>query len=423
MLSIFPALRASVPLIALDVLAVSALFGLVATQDMGPLSSTTLTRLVRRGLAILNRTLHVPRFLAAPLALPVERRRAAVVLRAALIALPVLAVFASLLASGDRVFARVLSSFLPEWNVGNIVSHVILTLVGATLVAILWRSARGDTRRESPARETPRVLVLGFAEWVTVLAGINALFATFVVVQLAYLFGGVRRVEVTPGLTYAEYARSGFLQLGVAAGLTVLVILAVWDAGRRDRLSHERWFRGLVSGMVGLTAIVLVSAVKRLALYEGTFGFTINRFFGYVAIIAIGGVLLVLISTIWTHRRDRVVAGFLLVGFAALLAVNIINPDRFVAERNVARFDAVGKIDAAYLGFELGDDAIPVLASLAGRLPPDDAATLREALCARAETIGSEPSWRSVNLGRSSARTALDGAGITAQRCAKLSRA
>jgi hypothetical protein len=401
----------------LDVLAASALFGLAATQDLGPARSVSVTGLVRRGLAILLRALTVPRFLAAPLAQPAERRRGKTILRAALIAAPILALFASLLASGDRVFARMLSSVLPEWNVGSILSHLVLTLVGVVLVAILWRTSLGDGDAAEPKPQVARVPLLGFAEWATILIGIDLLFAAFVTVQLAYLFGGNARVLVTPGLTYAEYARSGFFQLAAAAALTVLVILAAWDAGRRDHPGHERWFRGSVSTMVGLTAIVLVSAIKRLALYEGTFGFTINRFFGYIAILSIGGVLLVLLAAIWTRRRERVVAGFILVGFAALLAVNVINPDRFVAERNAARFDAIGKIDVSYLTNELGDDAVPVMVSLLGRLGREDATVLRAVLCERARSLDAETSWRSANLGRSSARTALEAAGFTPSSC------
>lgn len=418
--AVFPALRASPPLVALDVLAASALFGLAATQDLGPVGRTSLTGLVRRGIAILLRALLVPRFLAAPLAQPVERRRSKTALRAALIAFPILALFASLLASGDRVFARMLSSILPEWNLGSLLSHIVLTIVGVVLIAILWRSARGAGREAEPKPEGTRVPVLGFAEWATVLAGIDLLFAAFVIVQFAYLFGGNARVVVTPGLTYAEYARSGFFQLAAAAALTVLVILATWDAGRRDDARHERWFRGLVAAMVGLTAVVLVSAVKRLALYEGTFGFTINRFFGYVVIISIGAVLLVVLAAILANTRERVVAGFLLVGFAALLVVNIVNPERFVAERNVVRFETVGKIDLSYLGRDLGDDAIPVLTSLLDRLSREDAATVRAALCGHLDGLEPEPSWRSANLGRASARSALAAAGITTQTCEKL---
>lgn len=423
-LSMFPALRATPELIAIDVLAAAALIALTATADLGDLGSETIVGLVRRGIAILRRTLLVPRFLAAPFAEPTERRRTRAALRAVIVTAPVLALFAALLASGDRVFARLLSSVLPEWNARSILSHVALTVAGIVLVSVLWRAALGDgpaaESRVHPHRFAP---ILGFGEWATVLAGIDLLFATFVIVQITYLFGGHRRVVVTPGLSYAEYARSGFFQLAVAAGLTVVVILGTWDAGRRDDARYERWFRILVTMLVGLTGVVLASAVTRLALYEGTFGFTINRFFGYVGIISIGGVLLWLLGTIWTGRRERVVAGFLALGLVALLATNVIDPERFVAQRNIARFEAIGRIDVSYLGFELGDEAVPIVAPLLDRFTGEDAALLRAALCEASERLSPEPSWRSANLGRSSARAALRAAGITPATCGNEARA
>jgi hypothetical protein len=418
-LAIFPALRAAEELQVLDILAASALLGLAATQDVEPIGAATVLGLLRRGLALARRSLAVPGYLAAPFASPAERSRARRAVRVALVATPVLALFAALLASGDRVFARMLQSFLPEWNAASILGHVALTFLGILLIAILWRSALGDHDQPRERQPLPGLPALSFAEWATVLGGINVLFGAFVVVQLRYLFGGNHRVDVTPGLTHAEYARSGFFQLAAAAALTVLVILAAWDAGRRDEYRHDRWFRGLVTGMVGLTGVVLASALTRLALYEGTFGFTINRFFGYVAIASIGAVLLLLLTAIWTARRDRVVTGLIVIGFAALLTVNVLNPERFVAERNVARFEAIGKIDVAYLGFMLGADAVPVEVTLIGKLSPDDTQILRAALCERLNLMGSEPSWRSINAGRAAARHSLETADITRATCAK----
>jgi len=292
------------------------------------------------------------------------------------------------------------------------------TLVGVALIAILWRSALGDSEEPQRREPLPGLPQLRGSEWATVLGGINVLFAAFVIVQIRYLFGGSHRIEVTRGLTHAEYARSGFFQLAAAAALTVLVILATWDAGRRDGRRHETLFRGLVTGMVALTGVVLASALTRLALYEGTFGFTINRFFGYIAIASIGAILLVLAVAIWTGRRDRVVVGFVVIGVAALLAVNVLNPDRFVADRNVARFEAIGKIDAAYLGYQLGEDAVPVATTLIGKLSKEDTQILRQALCERLENLRPDPLWRSVNAGRAAARTALENAGITRATCA-----
>src|SRR5688572_31274949 len=48
-------------------------------------------------------------------------------------------------------------------------------------------------------------------------------------VQLRYLFGGADLVELTPGLSYAEYARRGFFELVAATALVVpILLLADW---------------------------------------------------------------------------------------------------------------------------------------------------------------------------------------------------
>ena len=72
----------------------------------------------------------------------------------------------------------------------------------------------------------------------------------------------------TAGLTYAEYARSGFAQLLAVAALTFAVIAAArrWAAAAAAA--------ALLAALCVLTLVVLASALKRLGLYEETYGFT-----------------------------------------------------------------------------------------------------------------------------------------------------
>ena len=71
-----------------------------------------------------------------------------------------------------------------------------------------------------PAR-APAKVALGRLEWALPLGALVVLFAGFVALQLTTLFGGERHVLETAGLTYAEYARSGFAQLLAVAALTL----------------------------------------------------------------------------------------------------------------------------------------------------------------------------------------------------------
>src|SRR5579875_2203998 len=69
--------------------------------------------------------------------------------------------------------------------------------------------------------QTFRPLSLGVFEVGIVLGLVDCLFLAFVAVQVRYLFGGASIVGITPGLTYAEYARRGFIELVMVAALVL----------------------------------------------------------------------------------------------------------------------------------------------------------------------------------------------------------
>ncbi len=417
----FVALRASTALVALDLTVVTVLIGLAASRGDEPILRTRVEGFMRKGVHLAASAARAPAALLVPVAAlagRTSRPRVRAAARAGLVALPILSVFAVLLASADRVFGSVVFPGLPDVDLAGAAAHAGLIAGGALIVATLWRAASRPLPPPFPAADQPLLPRVGFGEWITVLAGLDLLFAIFVGVQIAFLFGGERSVEVTPGLTYAAYARSGFFQLIVVAGLTSAVILGGWDLGRRERAAHERLFRWLVTAMVGLTGVILASALMRLALYEQEFGFTMNRLAGYLAIGWIAFVLLVLLGAIWRGARDQVVALALTGGLIALLALNLMDAERFVAQRNVARFDARGKIDASYLGYGLGADAIPVAVSVLPRLPREEAAVLAGALCERTIELEGPQGWRSANRARAAARDVLRSAGFDAARCA-----
>src|SRR4029079_13270344 len=70
------------------------------------------------------------------------------------------------------------------------------------------------TPAPAPAAAAPR---LGTVEALTVLVAIDALFALFVGLQLAYLFGGLDTMAAG-GITYASYARRGLFSLVPGTG-------------------------------------------------------------------------------------------------------------------------------------------------------------------------------------------------------------
>ena len=308
-------------------------------------------------------------------------RRAAAVARGLLIAAPLVAVFGALFMSADAVFADLVLSVV-RIDFELIASHLVLFSVSAWL-------ATGYLRGFLTGTELPplRVLLrdgalldlvpsrpkLGITEVATALAALDLLFLLFVIVQFRYLFGGDALVQVTPDLTYAEYARRGFFELVFAVFLVAPVLLAADWLLARDRRRDDVLFRALAGLQIGLVLVITASALHRLSLYHTSYGLTESRFYAMVLLIWIGVMLLWLAATVLRGRRDSFAFGALVAGLSTVALLFVINPDAIVARTNVARMssaDASVRFDVAY-ATTLSGDAVPVLIDALPALPPD----------------------------------------------------
>ena len=305
-------------------------------------------------------------------------RSAAAIARGLVIAMPLVVVFGALFMSADAVFAELVANVL-RFDFEQIASHILLFSILAWLSTGYLRGFLTGTElpplwrdRAMPAL-TPKRPTLGITEVATALAALDLLFLFFVIVQFRYLFGGDALVQVTPDLTYAEYARRGFFELVFASVLVVPVLLAAdWLLDRRTR-RDAFVFRGLAGMQIALVLAIAASALQRLRLYHASYGLTESRFYAMVLLIWIGAMLLWLAATVLRGRRDSFAFGALASGFATVALLFVVNPDAIVARANVARMasaDAPVRFDVAY-ATSLSADAVPVLIDALPALPRD----------------------------------------------------
>jgi hypothetical protein len=220
-------------------------------------------------------------------------------------------------------------------------------------------------------------------------------------VQVAVLFGGHEHVLRTAGLTYAEYARQGFWQLLAASGLTLTVVGGAVVFAAAPRRADQLLLRVLLGILCALTIVVLVSALRRLWLYEEAYGLTRLRLLAEAIAVWLGAFFALLLAAGLVARLRRRLVPVALAGTAvALLVFSLLNPDGLVAERNVERWRDTGRIDLGYLR-TLSADAAPGLASLPLSLRGSALGPLRAALAE------DEP-WSSFNLSRRRARDLLN---------------
>ncbi|WP_157953223.1 DUF4153 domain-containing protein [Nocardioides allogilvus] len=334
--------------------------------------------------------------------------RTPAIVRTVVVSLLALGVFGALFASADALFATWIDALVPTLSFNDLVTRVFVgCLVFAVTLAAAYLAL--NPSRVEPPRRVVEALGNRF-EWLVPVLLVDAVFVLFLVAQATAVFGGHDYVERTTGLTYADYVHQGFGQLTIA---TVLTLFVVWAAARkvRDAPTDRRWMRASLGLLCVLTLVVVGSALHRMSLYQEAYGFTTLRltvdvFEGWLGVV----VLLVMVVGGLGHGRwlPRIA---LVTGAVAVLGLAAVNPDAWVAGRNLDRYEATGQVDLVYLQ-GLSADAAPVIAE---GLPADVAACVLRDLPGNQRSAENDDAlgW---NLGRARAEDALAGLDLDATR-------
>ena len=240
-----------------------------------------------------------------------------------LLLLPVLgsadALFASVTASFRAFVRRHLTECAGKLLVGLVLTPFAFSLL-YTLRRPLERRERGPVRQ--PAAE-PLIFLI-------VLSALCGLYALFLAVQFRGLAGGAAYLE-SRGISYSEWARSGFFQMAgvTAVNLTVLLCALQWS-----RRVQSLRFPAAV--LVAESLALLASAAIRMTLYVEVYGLSFRRMMTYWGM---GMMAVFLLTGLVAALRPGF--SFCRVAFAAALigwlAVNCVPIDALVARDGVSR--------------------------------------------------------------------------------------
>ncbi|WP_374457567.1 DUF4153 domain-containing protein [Nocardioides sp.] len=334
--------------------------------------------------------------------------RTPALVRTAMWSLLGLGVFGTIFASANPVFGSWVNQLLPNLSFNELVGRAFLAcfVFAATLGAAYLALNPSQVEVLGDRRPTP---LANRFEWLVPVLVVDGVFLAFIAAQARALVGGEDYIQDTTGLTYADFVHKGFGQLTLATALTVLV---VWVASRRAGSSREdrRWLFASLGLLCVLTLLVVASALRGMSVYQDAYGFTTLRLFVDVFEGWLGFLVLAIMVAGVAGRAQWLPRVALASGALALVGLAAINPDAWVAGRNLDRYDATGKLDVPYLQ-SLSADAAPIIAD---RLGPVVARCVLRQLpynSMRAESLDDPRAW---NLGRARAESVLEDIDVAA---------
>jgi hypothetical protein len=308
-----------------------------------------------------------------------------------------LAVFVPLLSGADATFAHLVTSMTPDLDAGTVFGWLLAFVVaGFGVVGACYLLASPPL---PAAEDATRRRLAHRVEWALPLGVLVALFALYITVQLVVLFGGDDYMRRTSGLTAADYARNGFWQLCAITVLTLALVGAAlrWapNSTRADRI----WQRALLGALSVLTLVIVVSALSRMWTYQQAYGFTVLRLLVEACEIWLGTVFVMVLLSLVKLRPAWLPRAAVGAAAAALLALVVLNPERFIADRNIDRAEHGMPLDVDLLAGFSAD-----VAPAADRLPEPQRSCVLQEVAARLTDDG----WTTWNLSRSAARDILD---------------
>lgn len=341
---------------------------------------------------------------------PPRRESRAPLVIGGLIALPVAIVAASLLADADPVFGALVDRFI-DVPFEAAIEHVLVTLLFAWPLAGWLRAlVRSPGIRPPEAALAELRPVAGFALIAPTLYLLVTLLAVFLLVQARVLFGGAAYVETTSGVTYAEYARQGVFGLVAVAVLSLGLLVAGDWVQRTPSATDERKFRRAGWLLIVLVAVMLASAVHRMALYVEYYGLTDTRVYALTVTLMVGVAMAWCGTTILRGRGERFASGLLVLAATGAIMLQVLNPERMAVRVNAARAAAGESFDVEYHG-KLSADALPELRRIASQLAAEQcsalAVKLHEVWTARFAREGADD-WRGWNVPGARARAWMD---------------
>lgn len=296
------------------------------------------------------------------------------------------------LISADALFAASLEGLgacIRMLHFSDVFQRLFWALVFTPFVfSLLYALAHPRLLCPPEEKKGPRADALGF---VLALAAAAGLYLAFLAVQSAGLFGGPEYLE-SRGVSYAEWARSGFFQMVGVTAVNLSLMLAALGLSRREGRAWTA-LRGLCAALGGESLVLLASAAWRMTLYVSAYGLSFKRCMTYWGM---GMMALFLLAGLWKAVRPgfRFCKWAFPAALAGWLLINCVPVDYLVAKNQVDRYlsGASPAVSVQYLLYGLSYDTISQLERLdGGRLVSDYTGdpywrrgeTLEEALRAR----------------------------------------
>ena len=160
----------------------------------------------------------------------------------------------------------------------------------------------------------------------------------YLISQVAYFISFIADNLLPKDYTIVDYARNGFFELCVVAGINVVLILLLLLLTKRPDNVMPTGLRVITVLMSVFTLIFIGTALYKMSMYIKGYGFTPARI-NTIVFMCFLLVVFILIIAKQFFKKMKFSALLMVVAIVFMLGYNIIDVDSFVARQNIKLYE------------------------------------------------------------------------------------
>lgn len=273
------------------------------------------------------------------------------IIKGVLFALLFLSVIIPLLITSDMIISTLFGDLFVGLELSFIYNFrkVILWIIGASVFYGLICNVTEDNGEDLDGRFNKKEPVT----MITMTWIVAIIYILFSFMQVYYLVGG-KFFTLPAGLTYAEYARSGFFQLLAVAAINLILVLFCIN-----NIMEHKFLNMSLKVISASTFIMIASSAYRMILYIHAYHLTFIRvlvlWFLLVLSICMGGIVYSI------YKKNFYIYKFLFLTFTiSYIIFGFAKVDYHIARYNIGHMEEIKEKDISYL-LNLSHDAAPAL--------------------------------------------------------------
>lgn len=256
-----------------------------------------------------------------------------------------------LLVYSDQIFARFFGRFIEIFRFGEDIGIVVMFLAGFILMYAFLSAISKFVIVSNPEKKNPRINALTGITFTGILAGIYVFYS---IIQILFLF---MRLEsgLPEGVTYSQYANSGFWQLLAVSLINFVVVLICLSVFKENKV-----LKILLLVISVCTCIMTLSAAYRMILYVEVYHLSFLRvlvlwFLGVLILIMTGVIISIFKGEFHLFQYIMIVVAVSYIG------LSLSKVDKIVAEYNLTHWDSVSQGDLINLMYRSSLDSAPYI--------------------------------------------------------------